>query len=177
MDLDIYSNRMTLDSPEKQAFHLALNRLACKETSSLDMKKYLRKKGVSIDIIESVIDRLISEKLLDDQRYTRALTRTLGLQGKGPLHLVAKLRKKGIKIPVRQAKELLQEELEEWNEVALARKIVERRYPEASQDPKVYRRAFQALLRRGFSAEAIKQCLEKTLGELHREDDIKVDSY
>jgi len=167
---------MTLDSPEKQAFRLALKLLACKETSRLDMKKYLHKKGVSTEVIEYVIDRLISEKILDDQRYTRALTRTLGLQGKGPLHLVKKLRKKGIQIPVRQAKELLKEELEEWDEVALARKIVERRYPESSQNTKIYRRAFQALLRRGFSTEAIKRCLEKDLRH-PEEDDPEAESY
>lgn len=145
---------------EKQNFQIALRRIARKETSSQEMRRYLEKQKIPADEIESVIDRLISLNYLDDQRYTRALIRTLGRQGKGPLQLVQKLRMKGIDLSLNEVNQLLKEELEEWNEVALAQQLVQRRYPKAFEDSKIYRRAFQALIRRGFSTEVIQKCLK-----------------
>ncbi len=150
---------MESDSSEKKAFSLALRRLASRETSTLEMKEYLKKKGFSREDIETTVERLLEDKLIDDQRYARAMTRAVAAKGKGPMQVVAALRKKGVELSLRQAKALLQDEVSEWDEVALARKTVERRYPDARTDPKAYRRAYQALLRRGFSPEVIKKSL------------------
>lgn len=150
---------MDSESEEKKAFNLALRRLASKESCSSEIIEYLKKKGISSESIRTTLDRLEQEKLLDDSRYARLFTRSLGLQGKGPMHIVSALRKKGIQLSLSQAKTLLQNEIDSWDEVSLAKKIIARRYPEAKNDPKMQNRAFQALLRRGFSPEIIKKCL------------------
>lgn len=150
---------METQSLAKKAYGLALRRLAARENSRAEIRDYLTKKEIPRDIADATIQLLVEDGSLSDERYARALIRTLAARGKGPVHLQTSLRKKGVDKTLQQIKAILGEEVDNWNETELARRTVSRRYPDTATDPKAYRRAYQTLLRRGFSAEIIRKCL------------------
>ena len=142
------------------ARQLALKRLGRRESSRLEMVRYLVGKKVSSETAESVVETLVSDGLIDDMRYARMMIREQMMRGKGPIAIRMKLRVKGVAIEVAQIREWIQEMGGE-GELEAARKIVERRYPKAREDRKEASRAFQALLRRGFSAEIAREAIFK----------------
>ena len=150
---------MDSNSIAKKAYGLALRRVASRETSCLEMRDYLSRKEIPKEIVEATIQELVADGSLNDERYARCLIRTLARNGKGPVQLQSALRKKGVEKTLSQVKAVLSQEVDEWNEEELAARTVARRYPNAAKDPKIYRRAYQALLRRGFTSETIRKCL------------------
>ena len=145
---------------EIDARQAALKRLAVREYSAVEMQAYLEKKGYSESEAQTAIKDLVVEGSLSDQRYIAAVTKTLALRGKGPLYIVNWLRQRGVTAQPDAIRAILAEYLNE-DEVTSARKIIERRYPKLSRDPKERQRAFQALLRRGFSSTVAARVLRQ----------------
>lgn len=116
------------------------------------------KKGVPQEDLAQAVQELKERGLLDDRRYARAMTRAQGVRDKGPAYVRARLQNKGVRLDAGQARALYEEEMGA-SEVERIRSILERRYPAARTVPEERRRAFQAMLRRGFSAEAIRSVL------------------
>ena len=81
------------------------------------------------------------------------------MRDKGPMQIVMKLKQKGVNVSRSQAEELYRDTVSE-DQVAAARAVLEKRYPRAlSGDADARRKAFQAMLRRGFSSSVIARCL------------------
>lgn len=145
-----------------EARNLAIRRLSIREYSSRELESYLRRKGAAEADAAEVVRVLREEGLVDDLRYARVLVRHHSHRDKGPMHILATLRAKGVTLELRDVRRLL-DEVSDRSEDAAARAVIERRYPGALEgDPDQKRKAFQALLRRGFSADAIRRALSVT---------------
>jgi SOS response regulatory protein OraA/RecX len=142
----------------RDARNLAMRRLSIRDYASLEMLAYLKSRKFPPDISTEVVQQLVDEKLLDDRRYARAVTRTQSIRDKGPGYILGKLKQKGVVIELDEVRTLFAEH-SNMSELELARKLLERRYPRALAEEKDRKRAYGALLRRGFSAEIARECL------------------
>ena len=128
-----------------------------------ETREYLYKKVKtthwSHTAVDKIINHLIEQKFLNDQEFIRYLaesrTRT---KVKGIFAIKQELSKYGVE------KELIDEYFAktEINEEALAKKILERRWPRLESLPKQKRfeKSISFLLRRGFNYETSKKAIE-----------------
>jgi regulatory protein len=154
---------MDTPDPRREARDLALIRLSVREYGAREMLSYLKRKGIEAEVAAEVVHELTEEKLLDDRRYARAMTRSQANRDKGPGYILGKLKQKGVRIELSEVREIFSE-TSDRSEMEMAQRIVERRYPRAlppTQDEKEVRRAYSALIRRGFSSETARKCLFK----------------
>ncbi len=153
-----------------QARDLALNRLTVREYSAREMIAYLKRKGHSDKVARETVEALSQDKLIDDHRYARAVTRTQAIRDKGPGYILSKLRQKGVKIELSEVRTLYGESADH-DELEMARRLVERRYPRACatnievRDNREIQRAYAALMRRGFSSEIARKVLLARIDE------------
>lgn len=153
------------DETEKRtARDQALIRLNVREYSAGEMRAYLKRKGYESSEIDPVVNSFVEEGLISDERYSRIIARHSANRGKGPGYIQAKLRQKGVKLGSGEAKALFNE-LSSESEIDLARRILESRYPRASESFKEKQRAYQGLIRRGISHEVAQICLRKEIGK------------
>src|SRR5437764_516024 len=82
----------------REARELALIRLSVREYAAKDLQSYLKRKGIPQPIAEETVSGLVEEKLLDDRRYARAVTRSQVVRDKGPGYIHSKLKQKGVRI-------------------------------------------------------------------------------
>jgi regulatory protein len=66
--------------------------LARREHSSGELAQRLRDKGYDAALIATVVERLVGEKLLDDNRYIDNFLRSRAARGQGPMRVRAELR-------------------------------------------------------------------------------------
>jgi SOS response regulatory protein OraA/RecX len=146
--------------PQRPARELALARLSVREYGSLEMIQYLESKAIDTRSATEVVGQLVDEKLLDDERYVRSVIRNQARLGKGPDYILSRLQQKGVKIERSEVNALLGE-ITDCNELDRARKILNLRYPKAQEkgNEKEIRRAQAGLLRRGFSADTVRELL------------------
>lgn len=74
----------------------ALDALARREHASGDLRRKLIDKGFNPALVDEVIGRLTTEKLIDDRRYVENFIGFRALRGQGPLRVRADLRKIGV---------------------------------------------------------------------------------
>jgi len=74
----------------------ALNLLARREHSRLELIQKLTQRGATREWIESTLDELQEQGLLSEQRYLESMVRTRSEAGFGPLHICQMLRSRGI---------------------------------------------------------------------------------
>jgi regulatory protein len=154
----------------KRAMDAALRLLSYRARSRKEMANRLKRRGFSAEMVEQTCARLGELGLLNDRQFADSVARErLVFTGKGPRHIIAELRRKGIPQPlIQQALEQAGDE-EEAARAVLAK--VSRRY--AGLDPRErLRKLRDLLLRRGFSFETVGRVLtqeelqvEETLGE------------
>lgn len=142
------------------ARNLALRRLGSREYSSAEMVRYLRKKGADERVAAEVVQGLVESRLISDERYAQMMTRYQSGRGKGPAYIRMKLRQKGINAEMSAVKGMVGETTGE-TELDLAKRVVESRYPRALSDKDEAARAYQALVRRGFSFEVARAAVDK----------------
>jgi regulatory protein len=76
--------------------HYALNLLARREHSQVELCAKLLAKGYRPDDISMVLQALINEKAQSDERFAESYTRMRANRGYGPLHIRAELNQRGI---------------------------------------------------------------------------------
>ena len=132
--------------------------LGRREYSVFELGQRLRQKWSAVDNIDSLSDELIEalveENLVSDERFTESFVRSRLQRHQGPLKIKAQLRNKGI------ADALISSELanysEQWTE--LAREWLQRQHPgplDFDGRKKYYRR----LASRGFTHEQAMQAM------------------
>lgn len=137
---------------------LAIARLGVREYGTEELIRYLQRKGYSEDEATSTVGDLAREGMLDDRRYARVIARAQAMRGKGPLYVRAKLQAKGVRMELREI-QVIMAEVAPQSDLDSAQKIIERRYPRWKEDARQKQRAYQGLLRRGFTAEVARKCL------------------
>jgi regulatory protein len=147
-----------------EAYNLALNKLSRREHSRLEILQYLERKKADAEISRDVVQKLVQERLLDETRFAKMLALAQSNRGKGARYVHGKLRQKGISLDLDEVRNLLGE-VSKRTELESAQQIVERRYPNSRTDKAEAARAFQALVRRGFSFDIARQAVfSKTEG-------------
>ena len=150
--------------PEKdlvrEAKYLAEVRLSVREYSASEMKSYLKRKGHDVQAAEKAVGELVEEGRLSDNRYARAITRHQSMRDKGPMQILGKLKSKGVSINLKEVKSIYGD-VSDHSEADQIVRILERRYSRANEDEGIARKAYQGLLRRGFSSDAIRVSLKK----------------
>jgi regulatory protein len=141
-----------------KARELALKRLATREYSAQELAAYLRRRGIPAATAEETVGRLTEEKLQDDRRYARELTHSQVVREKGPDFILQKLRQKGVRIELDEVREIFAR-TSDRDELQMARNLVARRYRRAFEDERELRRAYAALIRRGFSDDVARKAL------------------
>ena len=144
-----------------QAKQAALKKLDRRERSSGEIRVFLKSLGFSPETISQTIEELQARNYLNDERYSRALIRELGRGGKGPTWIQMKLRQKGIQLDRAEIENLLLE-VADTSELDAARKLFARKFPHELKDFSEKRKAFQILLRRGFSYEVAQKVIKKS---------------
>ena len=84
------------DSSEDKVREAALRILDYGDCSEAEMKRKLKKKGFSEEMISPVIHTLADSGLLDDERFAESYVRAALEKGKGPAWIRNKLTEKGI---------------------------------------------------------------------------------
>lgn len=134
---------------------VAMNALARREHSRLELERKLSARGYAAEVIAVTLDRLEETNLLDADRFCESFVRSRISRGQGPARIERELTERGIDT---ERAGIAMQRSEDW--VALAREVRERRF--GDEIPKEYKeRARQSrfLQYRGFSSEQIRAAL------------------
>lgn len=144
--------------PAADAWNLALRKISRKDRTSQEIRLFLAQSGFASSIVEDTLRRMVEYKFLDDARYAAAFTRLQGQRGKGPAVIRMKLKQKGLVLTDAEIVRIV-EEAQGRDDLARAIEIVERRYPGFREDRSIGKKAYEALVRRGFSFELARKAI------------------
>jgi len=135
----------------------ALAALARREHSAFELRRKLLDKGHDPAETDQVLTALIRDKLVSDERYVEAYTRSRVLKGYGPRYIAAALRERGV------SQELIQQSVDGNNPVWRQRAAEARRkrFGVLPGDYREKARQMRFLETRGFSAEQIRAALRQ----------------
>ncbi len=146
------------NSPEKLRAY-ALRKLTSRDCSAKELKAALTRRGGSEEVIASILGELTEKKWIDVDRYLLVLARETTRKIRGPLYLTAWVKQKqGESLSAHRAQHLLEETYLEIHGSPLEQVLadwMERKFSRAASDFKVYQKALQAALRRGFLRDQI----------------------
>lgn len=167
LDEEEYMNRLCVRQA-KPAYESALNLLTARDMTAHDLKSALRRRGYLEAVAESVCERLIENRLIDDSRYAQRYVELRQDSAVGRYVMKRKLRAKGIDDDVvEEALEMLDDETQLSAAKDLARKL-SRRYEK--EEPYARKsKLSQALARRGYSWDIVKEAVE-SLGDDEADD-------
>ena len=150
----------TRDSPSEQrkaCRNRAMDLLARREHSRLELERKLLARSYSQAPIDQVLDALESEGLLAEGRFVESFIRSRVSKGQGPTRIRAELLQRGIEESAAQAG--LQEANLDW--ASLAAQAWQKRFgPHAPGDFKERARQARFLQYRGFEMEQINAALD-----------------
>lgn len=140
------------DFPPAQLRLYAMNLLARREYSALELQQKLATKSSDEYSVNQVIEKLKQDGLQSDERFTEAFVRMRLRQGKGKRMVTMELKQKGIAATVIQ--DLISGD-NQWRD-SLAN-LIERRFSgQIAKDPKEKAKQLRYLQSRGFTYEQIQ---------------------
>jgi regulatory protein len=154
------------DEARKAAYAAGLRMLAGREMSTARLRERLLARGLPAEAVDHAVTRLTRVGALDDARAARAAAHTLSLvKLRGRYRVGRELERRGFAPTLVHV--VLDDVLGDTDErETIARVIAARMHGRTTlADPAAYRRLFSALLRRGFSADAIREALRPYWGK------------
>lgn len=134
----------------------SLDLLARREHSVLELTSKLLERDFSEDLVANVLDSLVEEGILNDERYAKEFLYFKSAKGQGPVKIKSQLQQKGIKSQSIDA--VIEGSDQDW--IALAKQVLDKRFgKEVINDTKEYARRSRYLVSRGFKAEHILNVL------------------
>lgn len=133
----------------------AMDLLARREHGRVELERKLRQRGAPPELIESALDRLAEEGLLNEARYLEAYIASRARSGYGPLRIREELSQRGL--PRRAIEQALGESGVDWAEQLHA--LWQKRFGVRPQDQKDRARQGRFLAYRGYSMEQISRLL------------------
>ncbi|HTO20717.1 MAG TPA: recombination regulator RecX [Pseudomonas sp.] len=133
----------------------AMDLLAQREHGRIELARKLRRRGATPELIDSALDRLAEEGLLDESRYLESFIAARARAGYGPLRIREELAQRGL--PREAIEQALGECGVDWAEQL--NELWQRRFGVRPQDPKERARQGRFLAYRGFSMEQISRLL------------------
>ena len=149
----------------QSALEKSIALLAVRARSGGEIRQSLRRIGYAPETVARVMEKLEQERLLDDQDFADAWTRSRASRHYGPRRIAMELRQKGIsEEDAAAALEAIPEEDLRENALSLARKALLRAKP--GEDPRRTRqRITESLIRRGYSFEDARAACNEVLGD------------
>lgn len=149
----------------KKYLNIALRFLSFRSRSEKEVRDSLIKKQASNDTIEQIVEWLKDHKFLDDKEFARRFTeQRIKLRPRGMRVIKMELRQKGI------SQEIIEEitaknEGEEDNELAMAKRIVEKKIIKYKGLEKrdIYQKLGSHLASKGFNWDIIKQSIDSCI--------------
>ena len=143
----------------KPAYESALNLLSARDMTAHDMISALKRRGYLEPVAESVCERLIENRLIDDSRYAQRYVELRQDSAVGRYAMKRRLRAKGIdENTAEEALEVLDDESQLTTAKELAKKL-SRRYE--TEEPYARKsKLSQALARRGYSWDVVREAVE-----------------
>jgi len=132
----------------------AMNILARREHSRKEVRdKLLQKFDPGTELLDAVLDQLVADDLLSDQRFSEAFVRWRVGKGQGPVRIRMELRERGV-----DGDAVLRECDVDW--FALVVEVAHKRFGAGpATDPKQRAKRMRFLQYRGFSGEQIRAAL------------------
>ena len=149
------ANREAVEPPVIRA--KALELLARREHSRLELQQKLAQRGFPVENIDPVLDQLTEERLLDEGRYAELYACSRADKGYGPLRIARELRERGI--PQEQVSQILAELENDW--LPKLREFHRKRFKSLIPVDAAGRMQQTRVLRQhGFTLEQIRQLLD-----------------
>lgn len=133
----------------------AMDLLARREHGRVELSRKLQRKGAPAELIESALDRLADEGLLNEGRYLDAYVASRARAGYGPLRIREELAQRGLLKA--QVEEALQACAVDWSEAL--QELWRRRFGVLPGDVREKARQGRFLAYRGYSMEQISRVL------------------
>ena len=148
----------------EEAFKRALKFLGYRARSEAEVRTKLIQAGFSPKIIEPILEKLRSLKLLDDEAFARSFAQArIEDRGYGPLRLERELRLKGIGKAL--VDRILDESFGRQGGKDRAQALLERRFRGKDlSNAKNLRRVISFLQRRGYRDSVIAEVLKQPIG-------------
>ena len=158
LDEEDYLNRLSARQ-SKPAYEAALDMLSDRDMTCKKQKKALMRRGFLEPVADAVRDRLIENRLLDDQRFAQRYVELRKDSAVGRYALKRKLRAKGVEEET--ASDAL-EQLDDESQLAAAAELAKKLSKRYAALPGYEARAklSQALARRGFSWDVVREAIE-----------------
>lgn len=141
----------------KSARSVAINFLARREHGVEELKTKLSNKGCPTEEIESVINDLLAENLLSEERFVESYCRSRSNRGFGPIAIKNELRAK--KIDESVIEKIMAQMKIDWDD--LLENVFQKKYSSVDfQEAKEKASCWRFLSQRGFSSEQISRLLK-----------------
>ena len=136
----------------------ALDLLARREHSQLELKQKLIAKGYAANDVEPLLAQLIQESLQSDKRYTEAYVRVRVAAGFGPRRIKMELQRRGISDSLIEA--YVHQDEEFWWQ--LLSSVWQKKYgTKRALNVRAYAKELRFLTQRGFEPEQIHKLLQQ----------------
>jgi regulatory protein len=147
---------------------IALDLLARREHSAVELRRKLRRRGADETAAEAVVDRLIQDGWVDDRRYAESFIRSRLAKGFGPLRIDGELRARGVDSAL--VRTVVWEVGEQWK--VRAETARRKRFSGDPPDDRTeWARQFRFLEYRGFTREQIRHILRRQCPDGEVDDD------
>lgn len=148
-----------------KAFSSAVKRLSFRARSKNEIKKYLKQKGYSNDVIKVTIEKLIQYKYLDDVAFTKAFIKEKQYFNKyGKKRLKYELYYKGVDKEI--ANQLIEENAADEDEYKRALEVAQKKcssFGSKENRNSKYKKLFSLLVRKGYSFDIISKVIKVVL--------------
>ena len=147
-------------SPAPSAYVAGLTMLARRELSEAQVRQRLARKGYEADKIDEAVDRLKSERAIDDARVAGAIARTqTAIKRRGKLRVAQQIARAGIGSAT--ARQALDETFENLDDETLLAAALGRRLKGDRQiaDDREFRRLYRYLIAQGFESDRVIKAL------------------
>lgn len=142
--------------PERSARRRALDLLARREHSRLELERKLRRAGFAASEVNETLAQLVEEGLLSDERYAEAYIRSCTERGIGPLRIRHDLAARGVEASL--VTRLVDPGEAAW--AARGRSVRTARFgEELPREPREIARQRRFLAGRGFTWEQVRAAL------------------
>ena len=138
---------------------VAIQLLARREYSRVELARKLQQKSFDGDDIEACLDALAEQSLQSDARFAESFVRSRIARGQGVIRIKGELRQRGIDQETLTAALEAVEEREAIDWFELAKETLARRYDSPGDTPKERAKRERFLATRGFDFEQIRYAL------------------
>jgi regulatory protein len=143
---------------EDKAFYWSLNRFSYKQYSEKQLQDKLKEKGYDDQVIAKTVEKCKDLALIDDYLFAETVALERKRKGQGERRVLEYLKRSGI--AEKTIKEILPLVFSKKDEREDVRLVLKQKYRQ-HLNPKEAKQAYNFLLRRGFSPEAVRSVIEK----------------